>query len=127
VQLDAGLDGAASQVGALPGAAHWLEALLTGPLSTTISIVVIAVLGFRLLAGDLPIRSAARAVLGCFILFGAPIVASGLYSAADGLASDTAIDLVPTNATVAPLPTLVMPKVPSASSGNPFDPVATRP
>lgn len=68
------------QGGALAEAVNWLAALLTGSLGTAIAVLGIAAVGFALLQGRLPVARAATVILGCFVLFGAKSIASGLTS-----------------------------------------------
>ena len=53
-------------------------ALLDGPLVTTLCVIAVALVGFAALSGRLPVRMGMRAVLGCFVLLGAPAIASAL-------------------------------------------------
>ena len=73
-------DAPPSQV--LPPATDWLANLLLGSLATGICVLAVAFIGFRLMTGDMAIRAGLRVVLGCFVLLGAPFVASGLRSVA---------------------------------------------
>ncbi|PZU14320.1 MAG: hypothetical protein DI591_12235 [Citromicrobium sp.] len=59
-------------------AADWLAALVTGTMAQTIAVMAIAVLGIMTMSGRLPVRAGLRVVLGCFVLFGAPVIAGGL-------------------------------------------------
>lgn len=71
---------------AIPTAAEWVAEVLTGTAASALAVIAVAVVGMLMLTGRLALREAARVVLGCFVLFGAPAIASGLWS----LASDTA-------------------------------------
>ena len=62
----------------LQGAAGWMTAILDGPLVTALCVIAVALVGFAALGGRLPVRMGARAVLGCFVLLGAPAIASAL-------------------------------------------------
>lgn len=62
-------------------AVDWIVSLLTGALATTVATLAVASIGFMLLAGHIRIARTARIILGCFILVGAPIIASGLINA----------------------------------------------
>lgn len=61
--------------GAIPAAIGWIEQALLGPAATSIAILAVAALGLGMLWGRFDLRTAARAVLGAFILFGAPLIA----------------------------------------------------
>jgi len=59
---------------AIMAATSWIEAMLTGPVATGLATLAIAGVGFCLLAGRAAVRRAVQVVLGCFILFGAPVL-----------------------------------------------------
>lgn len=63
-------------------AANWLADLLTGEFGTTIAVLTVAGVGFAALLGRFAMRNSLRIVIGCFILFGAPIIAKGLMGLA---------------------------------------------
>lgn len=63
---------------ALVAGVDWIARLLTGSAATIIATIGVAILGLMMLGGRLPWRRGASAVLGCFLIFGAPIVARGL-------------------------------------------------
>lgn len=77
----------------LVDAVSWLAELLSGSLGIVIAILAVALVGFGMLQGRLPLRAGLRVVLGCFILFGAPAIARGLAGAA--LSSSTGLAQVP--------------------------------
>ena len=62
----------------LVGAAHWVEQLLTGTVATTVAVIAVAWLGYLTLSGRIDLRRALATLLGCFVLFGAPVIAQGL-------------------------------------------------
>lgn len=72
--------------GAMLDAAHWMEALIQGPLAVALAILAIAGAGLLMLSGRLAIRRGAAVVAGCFVLFGAPAIARGLFGSAQGIA-----------------------------------------
>ena len=41
-------------------------------------MIAVALVGFAALGGRLPVRMGARAALGCFVVLGAPVIASAL-------------------------------------------------
>lgn len=59
---------------AIAAATGWIETVLTGPVATGLATLAIAGVGFGLLAGRIAVRRAVQVVLGCFILFGAPVL-----------------------------------------------------
>lgn len=67
---------------AVLSAANWLEALMLGTTATGVSVISVAAVGFLLWQGRLPVGRSVTVILGCFLLFGAPIIAAGIqYSA----------------------------------------------
>lgn len=64
--------------GPLHAALLWLQSALLGTVATSLAMLGVAVVGFLLLQGRIDMRRAATVVCGCFILFGAPAIASGL-------------------------------------------------
>ena len=62
----------------LQGAVGWITQLMQGPLVVTLCVIAVALVGFAALGGRLPVRMGARAVLGCFVVLGAPAIASAL-------------------------------------------------
>lgn len=68
---------------ALGTAAEWVSGTLLGSVAVSLCVIAIAGVGLLLMGGRLAIRQAMRAVLGCFILLGAPVIANGLRGAAD--------------------------------------------
>lgn len=68
-----------TSTGGLASATQWLADLLTGTLGASLAIVAIAITGLLMLQGRLSIRQAIRTIAGCFIVFGAPVMAKGLW------------------------------------------------
>jgi type IV secretion system protein VirB2 len=94
-------------------AASWLEHLLLGSIATAIAVLAIATTGAMMLTGRVELRRGALVILGCFLLFGAPVIAAGLYSMLTGVTGTAA---------KAPPPPLRPASAPT--SANPFDPYA---
>lgn len=70
-------------------ASDWVGGLVFGPTVVTLCVLAVALLGFAMLTGRLPVRRAGLVVLGCFVLLGAPTIVAGLpidfwMQAADG-------------------------------------------
>lgn len=63
---------------ALPSAIIWINDVLLGSLAVGLCVIAISLVGLLMLLGELPIRQGVRVVLGCFILVGAPEIATGL-------------------------------------------------
>ena len=109
----------------LVAAIGWIEALLARRLATAVAILAIALIGFRMLLGQVSVRRAAGVILGCFIVFGAPLIARGLIGAIER-ASPAASTLDPMGYGSGPL-LGPAPTAPPARGGNPFDPAAADP
>lgn len=73
---------------ALLAAAHWLEGLVQGPAATTLAVLAVGVTGLMMLSGRLAVRRGLVVTLGCFILFGAPAIARGIFDSAAGMGQD---------------------------------------
>lgn len=97
------MDSATTFPSTISAATDWLTAVLTGPLATALAVIAVAWLGLRLLGGELALRRGAIVVLGLFVVFSAPMIASALIAAA-GPATGPA-SVVPATLEV-PLPVL---------------------
>ncbi len=104
------------ETSALLAAAQWIDGLLRGDLATVIAVVAVASLGFAMLTGRIDVRRGGRIILGCFILFGASAIASGLRSAAQ---NPEAPDSQPP-----PAPPPVFTPPARTDAANPYDPYA---
>ena len=60
-------------------AVGWLTGTMLGAIAITLCILAVASVGAMMFTGRLPIRRGAQVVLGCFILLGAPVIASALF------------------------------------------------
>lgn len=58
-------------------ATGWLTGTLLGSVAIGLCVIAVAGVGLMMLIGRLPVRLGARVILGCFILLGAPVIASG--------------------------------------------------
>lgn len=56
----------------------WIEGVALGTVATSIALIAVASIGFLMLGGRLPVRRGATVIAGCFVLFGAPVIAAGL-------------------------------------------------
>jgi type IV secretory pathway VirB2 component (pilin) len=86
----------------LLSAAEWLQGSILGSLVTAVAAISIAALGFLLLQGRIEIRPSATAVIGCFLLFGAPIIAMKIRAGAAGVTNPEQV--VPVAQQSVPLP-----------------------
>ncbi len=68
--------------GPIVSALQWLQGTLLGNVATTIAVMAVAAVGFMMLTGRLNWRFGATVIIGCFVLFGAGAIVSGIQSAA---------------------------------------------
>lgn len=93
---------------ALLDALQWVQGMLLGTLATTVAVIAVAWIGIGMLNGRINVQRGATVILGCFIVFGAPSIVSGLITAAEtiGAASEPIIASAPSvSSPPAPLPT----------------------
>lgn len=81
-QVLAGRDPAGS--GPIVAALGWLQGTLLGNVATAVAVMAVAAVGFMMLTGRLNWRFGATVIVGCFVLFGAGAIVSGIQSAAVG-------------------------------------------
>ena len=67
--------------GPIVAALAWLQGTLLGNVATTVAVIAVAMVGFMMLTGRLNWRLGATVIVGCFILFGAAAIVSGIQSA----------------------------------------------
>jgi len=103
----------------LVAAISWLQDVLLGTVATSIAVIAVAAIGFGMLTGRVNIRHGATVVLGCFILFGASTIVSGLRYAASGVGS---YDSPPVIVAAPPPPS--PPRVQPTKAPAPYDPYA---
>lgn len=103
-----------SQQNSILDATNWGLGLLLGSVGTTVAILSVSVLGFLLLRGRVPFARGFVTILGCFILFGAPVIAEGL------LAFAGATDAIEEGPPPVPAPSYT----PTTPSPNVYDPYA---
>jgi type IV secretion system protein VirB2 len=68
--------------GPIVAALAWMQGTLMGNVATAVAVMAVAAVGFMMLTGRLNWRFGATVILGCFILFGAASIVSGIQSAA---------------------------------------------
>lgn len=66
---------------ALLAGVMWLQGSLMGNVATAVAVMAVAAVGFMMLTGRLNWRYGATVILGCFILFGATTIVSGIRAA----------------------------------------------
>lgn len=70
--------------GPIVAALGWLQGTLLGNVATAVAVMAVAAVGFMMLTGRMNWRFGATVIIGCFILFGASAIVSGIQSAAAG-------------------------------------------
>ena len=68
--------------GPIVSALSWLQGTLLGNVATSVAVIAVAMVGFMMLTGRLNWRMGATVIIGCFVLFGASAIVSGIQSAA---------------------------------------------
>ena len=107
----------------LVAAATWVQELLLGPAATMVAVIAVASIGYLMLAGRIDVQRGITVVLGCFILFGAPVIALGLQQISGGVGDPSATAEIPKVATETPAPPLPS-AAPSAGPATTYDPYA---
>jgi type IV secretory pathway VirB2 component (pilin) len=70
--------------GPIVAALGWMQGTLLGNVATTAAVIAVAVVGLMMLTGRMNWRFGATVIVGCFVLFGATAIVSGIRSAALG-------------------------------------------
>lgn len=70
--------------GPIVNALGWMQGTLLGNVATTAAVIAVAVVGLMMLTGRMNWRFGATVIVGCFILFGATAIVSGIQAAALG-------------------------------------------
>ena len=68
--------------GPIVSALLWMQGTLLGNVATAVAVIAVAMVGFMMLTGRMNWRFGATVIIGCFILFGAGAIVSGIQSAA---------------------------------------------
>ncbi len=68
--------------GPIVSALRWLQGTLMGNVATAVAVMAVAAVGFMMLTGRMNWRFGATVIVGCFILFGAGAIVTGIQSAA---------------------------------------------
>jgi len=103
---------------ALVAAVGWLQQTLLGTVATTVAIISVASIGFLALSGRFDVRRSATAIIGCFILFGAPGIVAGLQALIAGGADGPRLAVPP------PAAPIFQPPQRQSGETAPFDPYA---
>ena len=70
--------------GPILAALVWLQGTLLGNVATAVAVMAVAAVGFMMLTGRMNWRFGATVIIGCFVLFGAGAIVSGIQSVAVG-------------------------------------------
>lgn len=70
--------------GPIVAALGWIQGTLLGNVATAVAVMAVAAVGFMMLTGRMNWRFGATVIVGCFVLFGAGAIVSGIQSAAVG-------------------------------------------
>jgi type IV secretory pathway VirB2 component (pilin) len=68
--------------GPIVAALSWLQGTLMGNVATAVAVMAVAAVGFMMLTGRLNWRFGATVIIGCFVLFGAGAIVTGIQSTA---------------------------------------------
>jgi type IV secretion system protein VirB2 len=68
--------------GPIVAALAWLQGTLLGNVATAVAVIAVAMVGFMMLTGRLNWRLGATVIVGCFVLFGASAIVTGIQSTA---------------------------------------------
>jgi type IV secretion system protein VirB2 len=68
--------------GPIVAALAWIQGTLLGNVATAVAVMAVAAVGFLMLTGRLNWRFGATVIVGCFVLFGAASIVSGIQSVA---------------------------------------------
>jgi type IV secretion system protein VirB2 len=68
--------------GPILAALTWLQGTLLGNVATAVAVMAVAAVGFMMLTGRMNWRFGATVIIGCFVLFGAGAIVSGIQSVA---------------------------------------------
>lgn len=68
--------------GPIIAALGWIQGTLLGNVATAVAVMAVAAVGFMMLTGRMNWRFGATVIIGCFILFGAGAIVTGIQSAA---------------------------------------------
>ena len=67
--------------GPILAALNWIQGTLLGNIATAVAVIAVAMVGFLMLSGRMNWRLGATVIIGCFILFGAATIVSGIRAA----------------------------------------------
>ena len=97
----------------LLAATGWMQSTLSGTLATIIATIAIASIGLGMLWGRIDLRRGTSVLIGCFILFGAATIATGLRDAAGFVGGDAGVSPGEQASAPVPLPKPLTPQAPA--------------
>jgi len=56
----------------------WIAFILLGEFTVAVCVLAVSLVGFSMLTGRISIRRGGQVILGCFVLLGAPVIASSI-------------------------------------------------
>jgi type IV secretion system protein VirB2 len=68
--------------GPILAAMTWMQGTLLGNVATTAAVIAVATVGLLMLTGRMNWRFGVTVIIGCFVLFGATAIVSGIRVAA---------------------------------------------
>lgn len=82
---------------AIGAAVLWVQGTLLGSIAVAVAVVAVASVGLMMLRGRIDLRRGMTVIAGCFVLFGAPTIASGIQSILNGVdeSIETAVEASP--------------------------------
>lgn len=92
IQIDQSLF-APSGVSPVEGSVGWISDQLLSGVAVTLCVLAVAFVGLLMLTGRVPVRRGFGVALGCFVLLGAPVIASGLMERVS--VGDSAVAVAP--------------------------------
>ncbi len=66
--------------GPIVAALGWLQGTLLGNVATAVAVIAVAMVGFMMLTGRMNWRFGATVIVGCFVLFGASAIVTGIQT-----------------------------------------------
>lgn len=104
----------------LLAATDWAQGTLLGTLATIIAVIAVASIGWLMLSGRFELRRGVTVLVGCFVLFGAPVIARGLR----GMAGEGGVEYAGDDGRMSRPPVFPAPVAPPKQNPNTFDPYA---
>ena len=107
----------AQEPSAIVAGVMWVRDALLGTVATSVAVICVAAMGYEFLAGRVSVRRTMTVLIGCFVLFGAPHIATALGALAIRESPSALVGREP----AVPL-SVAPPRMPSHPAPDPFDP-----